>query len=112
MIKILIFGITGQDGSYLARKILHSKKKYKVYGVSRKKNYKNLKKLKIYNKINFKHFDIISKSKVEKTIKVEKNPNFCFGIARVLNTVNPFKKIPYDFQPRSGPRWVRRRFKF
>ena len=29
--KALIFGITGQDGSYLAELLL--KKKYKVYGV-------------------------------------------------------------------------------
>ena len=44
------------------KKILQSKKKYSVYGVSRKKNYKNLKKLNIYDKVKFKHFDIISKT--------------------------------------------------
>ena len=32
--KALIFGITGQDGSYLAELLL--KKKYKVYGVKRR----------------------------------------------------------------------------
>ena len=44
----LIFGINGQDGAYLA-KIL-TKKKYHVYGVSRRKNYINLKKLDILRK--------------------------------------------------------------
>ena len=34
MKKALIFGITGQDGSYLAEFLL--KKKYKVHGVKRK----------------------------------------------------------------------------
>jgi GDPmannose 4,6-dehydratase len=97
LIKILIFGITGQDGSLLARKILHSKKKYKVYGVSRKKNYKNLKKLKIYNKINFKHFDIISKSKVEKTIKSIK-PNYIYNFSGITTIGESYKDPYYTYQ--------------
>jgi GDPmannose 4,6-dehydratase len=59
--KALIFGVTGQDGSYLADLLL--KKKYQVFGVSRKKNYNkiNLKKLnisslKIFN-INYENFN-------------------------------------------------------
>ena len=37
----LIFGITGQDGSYLTKLLI--KKGYEVFGVSRKKkNYKQL----------------------------------------------------------------------
>lgn len=69
MKKALIFGITGQDGSYLANHLI--KKKYKVFGFSRKKNFKNLKKLNIFklvkiysykkniNKILIKNFDEI-----------------------------------------------------
>ena len=56
--KALIFGITGQDGSYLAKYLLS--KNYNVSGISRKKNYTNLIKLKIKNKINlyvFKRFE-------------------------------------------------------
>ena len=34
------------------------------------------------------------------------NSYFRFGIARVLNTVNPEKKSYMIFQPRSGPQWV------
>jgi GDPmannose 4,6-dehydratase len=81
----------------LARKILHSKKKYKVYGVSRKKNYKNLKKLKIYNKINFKHFDIISKSKVEKTIKSIK-PNYIYNFSGITTIGESYKDPYYTYQ--------------
>lgn len=48
----LIFGITGQDGSYLARLLL--RKNYKVFGVSRdleSANSSNLNSLKIYKNI-------------------------------------------------------------
>ena len=60
----LIFGITGQDGSYLTKLLI--KKGYEVFGVSRKKkiinNFKKLKikknKVKIFyiNKINQKKY--------------------------------------------------------
>ena len=49
--KALILGITGQDGSYLSAILL--KKGYAIYGVRRKINNKNLKKLNILNKIKF-----------------------------------------------------------
>lgn len=49
--KVLIYGISGQDGSYLAKKYLE--KKYIVHGISRKKGKwdKNLKYLNIKDKI-------------------------------------------------------------
>ena len=47
--KALIFGISGQDGSYLANFLI--KKRYKVDGVSKSFKYKNLKLLKIRRKI-------------------------------------------------------------
>ena len=51
--KIIIFGITGQDGSLLAKSLI--KKKFKVIGITRNKNKINLKniyKLKISDKIS------------------------------------------------------------
>ena len=48
----LIFGISGQDGSYLAEFLI--KKNYSVIGVTRNKSKKNmyrLEKLKIFNKV-------------------------------------------------------------
>jgi GDPmannose 4,6-dehydratase len=50
--KAIIFGVTGQDGSYLAELLL--KKGYDVWGTSRdadKSKLINLKKLGIYQKI-------------------------------------------------------------
>ena len=61
--KALIYGITGQDGSYLAKHLLS--KHYNVSGISRKKNYINLNKLKIKKKINlfvFKQFNTKKKT--------------------------------------------------
>jgi len=43
----IIFGISGQDGSYLAELLL--RKKYKVIGITRNNNVKNLFRLKILN---------------------------------------------------------------
>ena len=51
--KTIIFGISGQDGSYLARLLLE--KGYEVYGTSRDaelQNFKNLKKLGIIKRVN------------------------------------------------------------
>ena len=51
-IKSLIFGISGQDGSYLSQLLVN--KKNKVYGTTRnnnRKNLKNLYRLGVLNKI-------------------------------------------------------------
>ena len=56
MKKALIFGVTGQDGSYLAELLL--KKKYKVYGVKRKSSSLNTDRIDhIYEKNN-KNFSL------------------------------------------------------
>lgn len=58
----IIFGISGQDGAYLANLLI--KKKYKIIGITRNLNKKNLNKLeilKIKNKIKlikYKKFDL------------------------------------------------------
>jgi GDPmannose 4,6-dehydratase len=54
MKKALICGISGQDGAYLAKLLLH--KKYEVYGGSRDaqmSSFSNLKRLAIYQDIHF-----------------------------------------------------------
>ena len=67
--SVLIFGITGQDGSLLANEYL--KNKFKVYGVitTKRKNFSNLKKLKIIKKINLFTCLNVSKKKIEYLIK-------------------------------------------
>jgi GDPmannose 4,6-dehydratase len=68
--KALIFGISGQDGAILSDRLL--KHNYEVYGLSRKKNYKNLSKLNIKNKINLN----LVKNNDEKNILKILNKNF------------------------------------
>ena len=69
-IRSLIFGISGQDGSYLSHLLLN--KKNKVYGTTRdssKKNLKNLVRLGVLNKIKIIQCDITNFLTVKKLIK-------------------------------------------
>jgi GDPmannose 4,6-dehydratase len=65
--KALIFGITGQDGPYLANYLI--KKKYKVTGIYRRKKFINLKKLNLLNKIDLKLVKKIQKENINKILK-------------------------------------------
>ena len=68
--KVIIFGITGQDGSYLCDLLL--KKNYKVYGITRDKknnNLDNLRRLKIINKVIIYTIKDITKKKIFNLIK-------------------------------------------
>ena len=69
-IKSLIFGISGQDGSYLSHLLLN--KKNKVYGVTRKvskKNLNNLIRLEVLNKVTIVKCDVANFLAVGKLIK-------------------------------------------
>ena len=69
-IRSLIFGISGQDGSYLSHLLLN--KKNKVYGTTRdssKKNLKNLVRLGVSNKLKIIQCDITNFLTVKKLIK-------------------------------------------
>ena len=67
----LIFGISGQDGSYLANYLLL--KKYKVFGISRKKiKIKNHIKLNIIKHIKMSYFSYTDYAKIKKLIKEKK----------------------------------------
>ena len=65
--NVLIFGVTGQDGSYLASMLL--KNGYKIFGISKNKNTKNLKKLKIEKKVKLIKFNYIDYSKLPSILK-------------------------------------------
>ena len=76
--KALIFGISGQDGSYLAR-LLH-KKNYNIHGTSRNassNSFRNLKQFKIYNDIWFHTVNPTDKQNVIDTIKRIKPQEIC-----------------------------------
>lgn len=91
--KALIFGITGQDGSYLAKYLL--RKNYKVDGISKKLNTKNLTTLKIKNKIRIFKYN-------QNIIKLLKKNNYreIYFFGGQSNVVKSFseKKITYNSQ--------------
>jgi len=72
-IKSLIFGISGQDGSYLGHFLIN--KGYDVYGTTRnssKNNLKNLVRLGILKKVKIIKCNIIDFSRINKLIKIIK----------------------------------------
>tara|TARA_Y100000590_G_scaffold24496_1_gene27836 strand:+ start:4334 stop:5314 length:981 start_codon:yes stop_codon:yes gene_type:complete len=79
--KILILGVTGQDGSFMA-KLLH-KKKYSVHGLVRKSSTGNLTNIsELINKNNFSihHGDLLDFVAMEKVIK-ELKPDEIYNFA-------------------------------
>ena len=71
----IITGISGQDGSYLAELLVN--KKYKVYGIlnpQKKRNLKNLRKIK--EKLLFKDIDINNYQKIKDLIRKIKPSEF------------------------------------
>ena len=96
-IKSLIFGVSGQDGSYLSQ-LLFSKG-YDVYGTARnikKKNLNNLNKLGVLNKIklikcNTKNFKIVEK--LIKKIKPQEIYYLCGQSSVTKSFVNPVESF-------------------
>ena len=92
-IKSLIFGISGQDGSYLSRFLLG--KGHDIYGTTRnigKKNLNNLNKLGVLNKIkiikcNTKNFKIVKK--IIKKIKPQEIYYLCGQSSVTKSFTNP-----------------------
>ena len=79
--KALIFGISGQDGTYLSKFLLG--KGYKVFGTSRnvvKNNFDYLKKLNIKNNIEFSSVDLTNFKSVLKHIDIIK-PDEIYNLA-------------------------------
>ena len=91
----IIFGISGQDGSYLAHFLLS--KNYKVVGVTRNKNYKNLyrlKKLKILEKVKLIQGNASDKKFCNKLIKNIDEIYFLSGYSSVIGSFeDPFKSM-------------------
>ena len=96
----LIFGITGQDGSYLTKLLI--KKGYEVFGVSRKKKIiSNFKKLKIKrNKVKIFYINKINQEKIQSVIKKSKCDKIFYlsGITNVgYSFEHSYKNIKYIF---------------
>ena len=93
--NIFIFGVSGQDGSYLANLLL--KKKYKVFGFTRtkkKSNLKNLKKLSILDKVNIIQYSEQNITFFEKKI-LELKPTQIY-ILSGLSSVNESFSYPLE----------------
>ena len=95
----LIFGITGQDGSYLCKLLLE--KDYKVHGVIRKSSLFNTSRIddiynnKSYKKIFFLHYgDITDSLSVDELIKLSK-PHEIYNLAAQSHVAVSFKMPLY-----------------
>jgi len=90
----LIFGVTGQDGSYLAYNLIQSG--YKIVGISKNRNTNNLSKLKIKKKvklINFNYRNYSNLYKILNKIKCDKI-FFLAGETSVSKSeIRPFESI-------------------
>jgi GDPmannose 4,6-dehydratase len=88
----LIFGISGQDGAYLADFLLN--KNYRVFGVTRKKTSKNLfrlKKLKIIDKVktfNASEINLKLLNKISKNVRNLDEIYYLSGETSPLNSIN------------------------
>ena len=97
-IKSLIFGISGQDGSYLSRFLLN--KKNEVYGVTRnvsKRNLKNLIRLEVLNKVKIIKCDAANFLAVKKLIRIIK-PNEIYNLAAQSHVKASFEIPEYTGQ--------------
>ena len=99
MKKALIFGVTGQDGSYLAKLLLE--KKYMVFGTSRTFSPKKLTNLKILG-IDSKIQKMIENSKksakhLRKSEKIIENPKKSFENPRKFEKSSKIRRNPSKF---------------
>ena len=91
MSRALIFGVTGQDGSYLASFLL--KKNYTVFGTSRKfcpNKLLGLKSMDIESKIHKINADLTCSNSIRKAID-ESNPDEIYNLAGDSSVADPYK---------------------
>lgn len=95
--KALIFGVTGQDGSYLADFLLN--KKYKVTGVGRRcshYSHERIEHLKYISDFNFVEGDITDFSSIVNIIR-ETQPDEIYGLAAQSHVGTSFKQPLYTW---------------
>ncbi len=94
MARVLITGITGQDGAFLARDLI--KKGFKVFGTLRRggsPKSQKLKQLNILNKIKFEELELTEFANVFQVVKKIK-PDFIYNLAS-QNSVNESYNHPH-----------------
>jgi len=95
----LIFGITGQDGSYLAKYLI--KKNYSITGICRRKNFINLKKLGLLKKINLKLVKQDNKFQIKKILK--KNFDEIYFLGGQSSVIDSFNNERETFTSQINP---------
>jgi GDPmannose 4,6-dehydratase len=96
-IKSLIFGVSGQDGSYLSHFLIN--KRHDVYGTTRnnnKKNLKNLSRLKVLEKIKIikcNIADFLAVKRLVKKIKPDEIYYLCGQSSVTKSYINPVESF-------------------
>lgn len=98
MQKVLITGITGQDGLFLTNILLHSQKKYEIVGITRALNsrdifYNNLKNITkkegFNNSIELVDVNLLNPKAIEDLIK-SFSPDFVYNLSGPSSVYNSF----------------------
>jgi GDPmannose 4,6-dehydratase len=94
----VIFGVTGQDGSYLAKYLL--KKNYKIVGITRKvkKSYYRLKLLNINKKIKLISGNAVNFKFVKRLIKNNKNIKEIYYLSGKSSVIKSFSNPMESFK--------------
>ena len=94
----VIFGVTGQDGSYLAKYLL--KKNYKIVGITRKvkKSYYRFKLLNINKKIKLIRGNAVNFKFVKKLIKNNKNIKEIYFLSGESSVIKSFSNPIESFK--------------
>src|SRR5687768_9403306 len=98
--KVIIIGITGQDGAYLAKLLLQ--KDYKVYGITRDildYDDKRLRYLEINNDVEIIELSSLDKDRIIKVLK-KINPDEVYNLSSQSSVgfsfVDPFSTLNYN----------------
>ena len=100
--RALIVGITGQDGSFLARYLID--KGFKVYGCSRSNKFANpsMDILKLNGQVNFRIVDVLNKLNLREYIEWVK-PDLIFNLSGVSSVALSFKEPRLTKETIIGP---------
>lgn len=102
MKKVLITGISGQDGYFLAKNLL--KKNYKVFGLVRRNSINNFKRIdflkfkypKLIKNLKLIQGDLIDSSSIQNALKISK-PDLIFNLAAQSEVGLSFQQPQYTF---------------
>tara|TARA_B100000767_G_scaffold267113_1_gene285387 strand:- start:725 stop:1672 length:948 start_codon:yes stop_codon:yes gene_type:complete len=97
--KALIFGITGQDGSYLAKYLVE--KKYSVTGIYRRKKFVNLEKLDLLKKIKLQLLTKLDNKKINRILS--QNFNEIYFLSGQSSVTKSFTKSLETYKSQIEP---------